>query len=55
MTSATKPQKPLGIVVCTHVAGNELGREDYFNEEHAKALERDCKRRGGNPKRIQDP
>ena len=55
MTSATKPRKPLGFVVCTDATGKEIGRQDYFNEKHAKALERDCKRRSGNPNRIQAP
>ena len=58
MTPATKPKKPkgpLGFVVCTDAAGKEMGRQEYFNEEHAKALERDCIRRGGNPNRMQAP
>jgi hypothetical protein len=53
MTSATKSQKTLGCVVCTDAAKNELSRQDYFNEQHAKALEEDCKRRRGTPNRIQ--
>ena len=55
MKSAPKPKKPLGFVVCTDAAGREMGRQEYFNEAHAEALERDCKRRGGNPNRIQAP
>lgn len=55
MNSAPKIQKPLGFVVCTDAAGNEMNRQGYFNEAHAEALERDCKRRSGNPNRIQAP
>ena len=53
MTSAPKPRKSLGFVVCTDATGNEKSRIDYFNEEHAQALERDCTRRGGYPNRSQ--
>jgi hypothetical protein len=53
MTAAPKHPKPLGFVACTDAAGNEKSRIDYFNEEHAQALERDCTRRGGNPNRSQ--
>jgi len=50
-----KPPKPLGFVVCTDAAGNEIGRVNYFNEEHARALVRDCTRRGGNSNRMDAP
>jgi hypothetical protein len=53
--TATKPQKTLGCVVCTDAAGNELSRQDYYNEQHGSALEEDCKRRRGRPTRIQAP
>ena len=53
MAPATKPPKALGWVVCTDAAGNQLSRQAYYNETHAEALERDCKRRGGNPRREQ--
>jgi hypothetical protein len=53
MTDPPKSRKQLGFVVCTDASGEEMTRIAYFNEEHAQALERDCKRRGGKPKRIE--
>jgi hypothetical protein len=55
MTSATKSRGPLGCIVCTDAAGNELSRQDYYNEAHVKALEEDCKRRRGKPNRTRAP